>query len=124
MSQTGRLTADQIMSFLQDVTERITFIEEASFSKYQIETDMGSSFAFEIVADTQEEAALAYFWHVHHVLSYPLGFWTRCVLLRRLGLRGYREQERKRVASFARVEEYALLNHLRPPPPPEDADDA
>lgn len=71
ITTTGNITPQEIMDFLYEVSGENTGIEPAwDGSGFQVETDMGSSFTFEITADTEEEVARKYFDHCCHVYGY------------------------------------------------------
>lgn len=64
-------TPQEIMNFLRDVVGEKTKIEPTEDgSGFQICTDMGASFTFEITRATENEVARAYFDHCCQVCEY------------------------------------------------------
>ena len=79
MSETNErsVTPQEIMDFLYEIMGEKTKIEPAwstpdfqNRSGFQVETCIGSSFTFEIIANTQEKVAWKYFNHCCEVYGY------------------------------------------------------
>ena len=119
-----KLRAHDIMSFLQGLTGQMTFIEETSFDTYKVETDAGSSFAFEIEDESEEAVAIAYFWHLHHVYSFEESLSLRKRIWRSLTSSAPPMDRRVREEKLARMNDFARLHRIPPPPPKETEDDA
>ena len=119
----ARLIPEDILAFLEDVTKKRVFIEDRTLGGFEICTDMGSSFSFEIVADSPEEVVLAYFWHVRSVYAFEPKFLRRTHLRFALGWKRYRRDEADRKRKLLQLDAFAKTHNLRPPPPKEDAPD-
>jgi hypothetical protein len=117
----ARLTPEDIMNFLQEVTGRFAFIEDRTLGGFEITTDVGSSFSFEIVADTPQEAVLAYFWHVHQSFAREDTGWERLRKQFSLGRKNTNKLDAVRREKFAKLDQFARAHNLRPPPPKEEA---
>lgn len=76
-------TPQEIMDFLYGITGKEAEIERARDGgpRYQISTDMGASFRFEVRGETESEVARNYFNHCvytyRHILKHSKWFWSR-----------------------------------------------